>query len=257
MKLTEDILCDDIPDTVDDVANGDIECPVHDCNMKSTMSKCLARRHFERNHRTYEIKYTLLRFIDSGYGSYIGENCLEKYPRAFIGLDEKRKSAVNNHPVFTKEMYEHHWSSIEEAVDELNKGFGYTYEYDDTYAKKQCDVLDKQRVEKMLDETHKIYGPNWGEVKWEIYLRDNGECRVTENKGLLWDSHQQKLDIHHIKPAREFIGGNSNTDYDAMNDPSNLITLTDSVHGRLEGMFTDCDPDEFVEKAREHLSIEQ
>lgn len=105
------------------------------------------------------------------------------------------------------------------------------------------------------DSKRIYYGPNWVDQRQKIIVRDNKECKVTGEKE--FEVNNRKLQVHHITPAREFGAHDPDvdTDYEEMNHPSNLITLSPSIHGRVEGKFTDCDPDEFARRAREMLDI--
>jgi hypothetical protein len=80
------------------------------------------------------------------------------------------------------------------------------------------------------------YGAGWVESRRETLERDNYTCQVC---GFGDESNH----VHHIKPRSEFDDvSDSNTD-------DNLITLCISCHGRCEGRWEDCDPDEFAERA--------
>lgn len=99
------------------------------------------------------------------------------------------------------------------------------------------------------------YGPNWNELRQIIINRDNNRCKVSGKT--IDEISTNWFNVHHITPAREFGAHDPDvdTDYDEMNHPSNLITLSPSIHGRVEGKFTDCDPDEFARRAQEMLDI--
>lgn len=237
-----------LPSNPNDLLKGNHECPCPDCDQ--TGSKLWIKEHFEADHRLYEQKYVMLHFINT--------NECEKYSTETIdgflddsGFDSYIKSAVKNHPIFSYELF----CSILESPDNA-----YNESKETCRSKEHNPFTGFYQVQNLIETYNSFlenqstqYGPNWGHTKWEIYQRDNEQCRVTGKEGNSFED----LDVHHIKPAREFIDDNGTADYDAMNDSSNLITLTKSCHGRLEGKFTDCDPDEFVEKAREYLSIEQ
>ena len=118
--------------------------------------------------------------------------------------------------------------------------------------------LEINRVYKKTGEPTRIYyGPNWiSQKRPQIQSRDNNSCRVCKTHSTNIDEYS--VHVHHIKPAREFGAHDPDvdTDYEKMNDPSNLICLCPSCHGQLEGKFQDADPDEFAELGREHLGID-
>jgi endogenous inhibitor of DNA gyrase (YacG/DUF329 family) len=69
------------------------------------------------------------------------------------------------------------------------------------------------------------YGPEWRRIAREVRERDNHTCQMC---GL----HQTAphLHVHHIRPRRTFRP----EDHEAMNDPSNLVTLCSFCHGLAE-----------------------
>jgi hypothetical protein len=84
------------------------------------------------------------------------------------------------------------------------------------------------------------YGADWTESRQETLERDDYTCQVC---GFEDESNH----VHHIKPRKDFDNvSDSNTD-------DNLITLCASCHRHCEGRWTDCDPDEFAERATEML----
>lgn len=93
------------------------------------------------------------------------------------------------------------------------------------------------------------YGPNWEAIRQLVIQRDNEMCRCC---GQRRRDCEQDLNVHHIQPARE-LSNDGNPDYDALNEPSNLISLCPSCHHKFEGQWTDSDPSSFAKKAR--LSI--
>lgn len=97
------------------------------------------------------------------------------------------------------------------------------------------------------------YGPNWSEQRQVAVGRDNHQCKVSGKT--IDEISTDWFHVHHITPAREFGAHDPDvdTDYDEMNHQSNLITLCPSVHARVEGKFSDCDPEEFVRRARQML----
>ena len=100
------------------------------------------------------------------------------------------------------------------------------------------------------------YGSNWRQQRREVVSRDGIQCRVcSEDRS---DVETHSVHVHHITPAREFGAHDPDvdTDYEEMNDLSNLICLCPSCHRTLEGKFQDADPDEFAELGRERLGID-
>ncbi|NHN49988.1 HNH endonuclease [Halostella sp. JP-L12] len=90
----------------------------------------------------------------------------------------------------------------------------------------------------------KGYGPNWSRQRRKCLERDSRTCRIC-------GSHETELgrepSVHHITPRSRF----DDSEWRDMNDLSNLITLCPSCHGQYEGKYTDCSPEEFVQKASE------
>jgi len=244
----EDVEFEDITHDRLALREGPHTCPSPGCEWSGSVF--WVREHFECDHVLYAQKFAMLSFLNNR--AYEEHTDIDKGGLIDIETEDKRiKDGIENHPIFSFEMFENLFGSINDMMYEAhrmahNEGHN-TYSGWSTLTEK---IRERNSIK---DASSTIYGSNWGEVRWEIYQRDNEQCRVTGKDGFFGSD----LDVHHIKPARQFIDDDGNANYNTMNDPSNLILLSKSCHGLLEGMFTDCDPDEFVEKAREHLSIEQ
>ena len=100
------------------------------------------------------------------------------------------------------------------------------------------------------------YGPRWAEQRSVVLERDDHECSVTgQSDGRVYSTEPH---VHHITPAREFGAHDPDveTNYDEMNHPSNLISLSPRCHARFEGRWTDCAPKEFALRAQAELYLE-
>lgn len=76
------------------------------------------------------------------------------------------------------------------------------------------------------------YGPNWKEQRRKARKRDNYICQLC---GIAEGKYNQKLDVHHIVPFRNFnYVIKENTNYLSANNLSNLISLCMSCHKRIE-----------------------
>ena len=91
----------------------------------------------------------------------------------------------------------------------------------------------------------KSYGPNWTKQRQKCLERDSRQCRVC---GTTEAEMGREPAVHHITPRNEF----GDSEWREMNSLSNLITLCHSCHGKLEGRYTDSDPDTFVKKANQN-----
>lgn len=89
------------------------------------------------------------------------------------------------------------------------------------------------------------YGANWTKQRQKCLDRDGHQCRVC---GTSEHEIGRAPAVHHIKPRIEF----EESDWMTYNSLTNLITLCHSCHGTLEGKYTDCAPQEFVEKAKQN-----
>lgn len=76
------------------------------------------------------------------------------------------------------------------------------------------------------------YGPTWTKkLKDEVRKRDDKECQacgLTQEKHK--EKHDQKLEVHHIIPAREF------SNHERRNSKGNLVSLCRRCHKRWEGI---------------------
>lgn len=89
----------------------------------------------------------------------------------------------------------------------------------------------------------------WYDLREEIFTRDHHTCQACgTSKDELSDGSY--LNIHHIRPAKEFYAEPGPVNVDEMNDPSNLITLCPSCHSRFEGQWKDLDNHGFAHQAR-------
>lgn len=69
------------------------------------------------------------------------------------------------------------------------------------------------------------YGPHWRATRNAILQRDNHTCQYCKKRPLL----SRRLHVHHIKPFYLF-----NDDWEAANQPYNLITLCHTCHKQAE-----------------------
>jgi len=68
------------------------------------------------------------------------------------------------------------------------------------------------------------YGPKWNKIKKQIRDRD----RVCKICGKTVEENKRELEIHHIKPYKEFNGN-----YELANNPNNLVALCKSCHIKI------------------------
>lgn len=218
-----------------DAFQGDTSCPISSCTV--TGSEMFVFDHFLHDHRVTNKKDRLLEFLENR--EYIEWSPHDPPEDSFTLTLKHRESGIEAHPVFTIEMYQSYFGSLNEAEELIstNARIHRDYSPDNPYPERRKFLLKKENVQ---SRTHKVYGTNWGEVSWEIYQRDDHQCRVCDDS----PNSLSELDVHHITPARKF------DDQSEMNDPSNLITLCASCHGKHEGDFQGCDPDEFVRRAQ-------
>jgi 5-methylcytosine-specific restriction endonuclease McrA len=84
------------------------------------------------------------------------------------------------------------------------------------------------------------YGPNWQKQREKRLEYDNHECVIC---GMNNEEHKQtyanSLHVHHITPAREFLGSGSRIDYERANRIENLLTMCVKCHSRYEGVPLD------------------
>lgn len=138
-------------------------------------------------------------------------------------------SDVREHGNFAQRTYELRFGSWNEAV--IEAGYEPNLVFDG-------------------ETSNNYYGPNWTEYREPVLDRDDHQCRccgaTAENE------YYDTLPVHHITPARKYGADDPDveTDYEEMNDPSNLITLCSSCHRTFEGKWQDCSPDEFARRAR-------
>jgi len=75
------------------------------------------------------------------------------------------------------------------------------------------------------------YGPNWQNIREECMKNDGYECRIcSKTRKECREQHGRDLDIHHIRPLREFDS------YKEANKQENLVALCANCHSRWEGI---------------------
>ncbi|WP_425433271.1 HNH endonuclease [Haloarcula nitratireducens] len=94
--------------------------------------------------------------------------------------------------------------------------------------------------------SQKEYGKNWTKQRQKCLSRDGHQCRLCEKSK---SEIGREPAVHHITPRSEF----DDSDWRTYNALSNLITLCPNHHGKLEGHFTETDPDTFVRKANRFI----
>lgn len=90
----------------------------------------------------------------------------------------------------------------------------------------------------------RLYGVRWIEQREKIKERDGSKCRVCSSESCI-------IDVSHIRPRKEYVVSKQFNEED-MHNSDNLISLCRSCHKSTEGLFRDCNPDEFVERCKEH-----
>lgn len=107
-----------------------------------------------------------------------------------------------------------------------------------------------------LGTTQLYYGPRWRQQRAVALERDGHECRVCGRQPE--QLYNKRLHVHHITPARTYGAHESDveTNYSAMNHPSNLISLCPSCHGTFEGNWTEYSPHTFMLRAQAERYLE-
>jgi DNA-directed RNA polymerase specialized sigma subunit len=100
-------------------------------------------------------------------------------------------------------------------------------------------VVEKPVEHEWDDSIDDYYGESWAEMRQKTVQRDNEQCRVCGDDEI--------VNVHHIKPRRLFANP------DDSNTLDNLVTLCRSCHGTFENRWTECSPDEFVDRAKNSL----
>lgn len=82
-------------------------------------------------------------------------------------------------------------------------------------------------------EPLKYYGPSWADAREERLEKDNFRCQSCGDSS---DTDGICLDIHHIRPLRDFQKDNGQLNHETANRIENLVTLCRSCHQRWEGI---------------------
>ena len=98
-------------------------------------------------------------------------------------------------------------------------------------------------------EYKSYYGPSWHSQRLKAWKRADYKCSICgdTNSGKL-----KRPDIHHIKPS---VKWNVEENHEEMNDLDNLVSLCRICHREFEGMWEDCDRDEFIRNAKRTKDI--
>jgi len=227
-------------------------CPVKSCNRAfGSTTHHSFEYHFYNLHSRFERRYGLLCFINSHTMEFSDPMAKMRSP----------EESVEAHPSLTKSMYFEFFDYWTDVLVEV--GHGSLHEPGDSCSIKLHRELEQEMNEREYQsclpnydplDAHEEekYGPNWNDAKKQVHERDSHSCRVCERDIV---ELRGAVETHHIKPARKFLDDDGSRDYDAMNDPSNLVTLCPSCHGKLEGKWEDLDHDEFARRAREYLEL--
>ena len=227
---------------------GDVECPVHDCDQ--TGSQIYVKSHFATNHARYEQRYAIASFFnDEDLVKQYADVDRKENVSLWDSLNERHQSAVENHPIFDVELVSIYFGSPAEANMYADREKPAEYN-PDCISKKTVIRNRYDRKKRVVQKSHDVYGSNWGEVRWSIYQRDDFQCRLCDATPVV-TSTTDGLDVHHITPASEF---DSRAE---MNDPSNLITLCKSCHGKHEGEHPDATQDEWPDLVKEEEQLVQ
>lgn len=101
-----------------------------------------------------------------------------------------------------------------------------------------------------LETQSLYYGSQWPQQRAVVLERDGYACRVCGRQAE--QMYNERPHVHHITPARQFGAHDPDveTNYAAMNHPSNLISLCPSCHGTFEGNWTQYAPEQFALRAQ-------
>jgi len=206
---------------------------------------------FCQSHPLYEIKYSLLFLVDKFRAESrptIDSSRVTPDTVLFLSRDETLntiRDRIRSHDVITVDMYKEFFDSVPSALDASRQSAehsigGLEFQHGDNNSEKASNSSPCYSVQKK-------YGPKWNVIKEEIRNRDH-ICRVC-GKDEDDTYRESKLQVHHIMPADEFERERGDRDFKSMNDRQNLILLCPSCHGKFEGQWKWCTPDEFAEKA--------
>jgi hypothetical protein len=201
----------------------------------------------------------LLQSFFTNWKNFMEENIIDQkweeyHKNVFLNDVERVRAALDQDSIFLRD-YKH--------FEDTHHSYGKVYRlFEDGWE----TVLDKlgleqKAIEHVSGEEHHWYkhgesrdidyGSSWNDrLKKDIRGRDGWRCRVcgksnAENKSET--GHQ--LNVHHIKPHWKWAA----EEHEEMNSPNNLISLCNSCHGRVEGKWQNCDPQEFERRAKELL----
>jgi 5-methylcytosine-specific restriction endonuclease McrA len=116
--------------------------------------------------------------------------------------------------------------------------------YPKHYCDKSCKAMDIDRVSN--DFNYYLYGPDWQNSRSQAMKRDNQSCRIC-------GTSDKRLEVHHIKKRVDSYDEEKGRFVEDINSMDNLVTLCADHHKKLEGKFSSCSTDEFVEKSKDLL----
>jgi len=143
------------------------------------------------------------------------------------------KTYMNKHGQYSAEPYERRFGSWNNALREA--GF-------EPNRSPSTNLTESQLLAELQRSQRK-----------RAVMRDFHSCRICFRPA---ESLSQDVHVHHITPARDFGAHDDtvDTDYDAMNDLSNLISLCPHCHWMFEGKWRSCTPTEFAVRGRHALT---
>ena len=225
-------------------------CPVPDCDIEG--APVYLHHHFHIDHSEYEWVFALSRFFEDPdeRSEYVEDEDIPDTERRFSpkDYDARVRSALEHHPVFSEDLAVAMFGSLSKAISSPAKEY-VDDEYKPDFHQYYLDRYKNKNEDRIKDIRHSSYGPKWGKKKWFVHERDGFACRLCGTSVL--ETETRRIDVHHITPGSEF---DSRTE---MNDPSNLITLCKSCHGKHEGEHPDATQDEWPDLVTEGEQLVQ
>ncbi|WMT07796.1 helix-turn-helix domain-containing protein [Natrinema thermotolerans] len=134
-----------------------------------------------------------------------------------------------------RHLYEKEGLDTYQIADLLNVGSSTVSDYTRRYGITNGQLSGEDHPMWEGGQVH-YYGPNWPEQREKRLERDDHQCVVCGvSESEYRDRTGRDLDVHHIRPRREFVDDDG-LDHEAANRLDNLITLCRSCHAKWEGI---------------------
>lgn len=242
---TEDLL-----DAIRELAEGDTPPTLEEINENGRYSMAAYYRYFDSYTEAVKEAGLEPRREPGKRIQKVCEICGDPF-KVKPSISDQRFCGQDCHGKYRSEKYvgKDHWNYKERVTvechycgDDETREQWYVETHERTFCGDEC--LGNWVSERLSGEDHprwngganlviEYYGPEWDDIRVDVIANQHGKCRVCTRQEPETGS---TLEVHHIRPVRDFKDDDGMIDWDSAHDKDNLCALCNKCHKRWEGL---------------------